>query len=55
MPQIRAAIYARQSVLEDQGIRQQVADCRNKIARLGWQEALVFDKDNDVSGSSRVS
>ncbi|WP_437771344.1 recombinase family protein [Arthrobacter sp. KNU40] len=47
----RVAVYARQSVDEEQGIAQQVADCREEAARRGWPIAEVFDKDNDTSGS----
>jgi DNA invertase Pin-like site-specific DNA recombinase len=45
------AIYARQSVDEEQGIAQQVADCREEAVRRAWPIAEVFDKDNDTSGS----
>lgn len=47
----RVAIYARQSVDEEQGIAQQVADCREEAVRRAWPVAEVFDKDNDTSGS----
>lgn len=47
---LRVAIYARQSILEDQGIKQQLADCNKAVEERGWQ---VFDEfvDNQVSGS----
>jgi DNA invertase Pin-like site-specific DNA recombinase len=49
----RLAIYARQSVPEDQGIAQQVAEIREALERLGWSEAVVdIYPDNDVSGST---
>lgn len=46
----RVAIYARQSILEDQGIEQQLADCRKAVEERSWR---VFDEfvDNKVSGS----
>lgn len=47
-PQV--AIYARQSVDEDQGIRQQLADCRAEAARRDWQVVAEY-VDNDTSGS----
>lgn len=47
----RVAIYARQSVEEEQGIQQQVAECRDHAERQGWPVHHVFDRDNDVSGS----
>lgn len=47
---LRAAEYARQSVLEDQGISQQVADLDREAARRGWVVVAQFI-DNDVSGS----
>lgn len=49
-PAPRVAIYARQSILEDQGIEQQLADCRKAIEERGWR---LFDEfvDNKVSGS----
>jgi len=47
---VRAALYARQSVQEDQGIAQQLADTRAEARRRGW---LVVSEyvDNDTSGS----
>ncbi|MGK3950350.1 recombinase family protein [Microbacterium sp. K2] len=55
MPQLspvtpRVAIYARQSVDEDQGIAQQVEDCRSEVLRRGWHVAGEF-QDNDTSAS----
>lgn len=47
----RVAIYARQSVAEDQGIRQQLDDCRSEASRRGWVVSTEF-VDNDTSGSS---
>jgi DNA invertase Pin-like site-specific DNA recombinase len=46
----RVAIYARQSVEEDQGIRQQVEDCRAEAERRGWTVLAEYE-DNDTSGS----
>ncbi|MCU1570745.1 MAG: site-specific recombinase, invertase Pin, partial [Naasia sp.] len=44
-------IYARQSVVEDQGIKQQIAACESFIARQdGWPPARTY-VDNNVSGS----
>lgn len=46
----RVAIYARQSVAEDQGITQQVADCRTEAERRGWRIVAEY-QDNDTSAS----
>lgn len=46
----RVAIYARQSVDEDQGIQQQLEDCRKEATHRGWSIAREFS-DNDTSGS----
>ena len=51
MPDLRVAIYARQSVAEDQGIRQQLDDCQSEASRRGWPVVTEF-VDNDTSGSS---
>lgn len=48
----RVAIYARQSVEEDQGIAQQIADCEEEVSRRGWLAAGDPYPDNDVSGST---
>lgn len=48
----RVAIYARQSVEEDQGIAQQIADCEEEVRRRGWLVAGDPYPDNDVSGST---
>lgn len=48
----RVAIYARQSVEEDQGIAQQIADCEEEVRRRGWLAAGDPYPDNDVSGST---
>ena len=45
-----AAIYVRQSIDQDQGISQQLADCREEARRRGWRVRHEF-KDNDTSGS----
>lgn len=44
------AIYVRQSVDEDQGIAQQLADCRAEIQRRGWLLVEEF-QDNDTSAT----
>lgn len=46
----RVAIYARQSVDEDQGIAHQIDDCRAEVARRGWHVLGEFE-DNDTSAS----
>ncbi|WP_067247125.1 recombinase family protein [Microbacterium resistens] len=46
----RVAIYARQSVEEDQGIQQQLEDGRKHASERGWSVLLEFS-DNDTSGS----
>lgn len=48
----RVAIYARQSVEEDQGIAQQIADCEEEVRRRGWIVVGSPYPDNDVSGST---
>ncbi|PCC45856.1 hypothetical protein CIK64_14120 [Brevibacterium aurantiacum] len=48
----RVALYARQSVEEDQGIAQQIADCEEEVRRRGWLVAGDPYPDNDVSGST---
>src|SRR5690606_27102136 len=47
---MRLASYARQSVGEDQGLRQQVEDCRNEASRRAWSLVAEF-ADNDTSAS----
>lgn len=46
----RVAIYARQSVDEDQGIAQQLEDCRTEVHRRGWR-VVAEHQDNDTSAS----
>lgn len=46
----RVAIYARQSVDEDQGIAQQLEDCRAEVHRRGWR-VVAEHQDNDTSAS----
>ncbi|TLK50906.1 recombinase family protein [Glutamicibacter sp. V16R2B1] len=46
------AIYARQSVEEDQGFAQQIADCEEEVRRRGWLVVGEPYPDNDVSGSA---
>jgi site-specific DNA recombinase len=47
----RVAIYARQSEDVDQGISQQLDDCRMEAFRRGWKTVAEF-RDNDVGASS---
>lgn len=47
----RAAVYARQSVDQDEGIAQQLVDCRHEAERRGWPVVLDDFYDNDTSGS----
>ncbi len=47
---IRAAIYVRQSVREDQGIAQQIAECRRRTGGEGWHVVDVYN-DNQTSAS----
>lgn len=46
----RVAIYARQSTPEDQGISQQIADCRAEARRRDWLTVAEY-QDNDTSAS----
>lgn len=49
----RLAVYVRQSVPEDQGIAQQLAEVQDALERLGWASCVVDTyPDNDVSGST---
>lgn len=50
-PGSRVAIYARQSVLEEQGIQQQLEDCRQEAVRRNLLVVREF-ADNDTSGST---
>lgn len=47
---LRAAIYVRQSVREDQGIRQQIAECKRRATAEDWHVVDVYN-DNDTSAS----
>lgn len=49
-PRLRVAIYARQSVHEEQGIAQQLEDCEDESARRGWVVVRRFE-DDFTSGS----
>lgn len=49
-PRPRVAIYARQSEDVDQGIAQQLDDCRNEAARRNWRVVGEF-RDNDTGAS----
>lgn len=50
-PQPRVAIYARQSEDVDQGIAQQLDDCRAEAAKRGWRMVAEF-RDNDTGASA---
>lgn len=50
-PRLRVAIYARQSVHEEQGIRQQVEACQNEARRRGWLVVGLPYDDDATSGS----
>lgn len=47
---LTVAIYARQSVDEDQGIQQQLDDCHAEARRRRWHVVAQYS-DNDTSGS----
>lgn len=47
---LRAAIYVRQSVKEDMGIKQQEGLCRSRVEAMGWDEIHVYN-DNFVSAT----
>lgn len=49
---LRAAVYARQSEDVDQGIHQQLDDCREEARRRDWTVVAQY-ADNDVSGSKQ--
>lgn len=49
-PRLRVAIYARQSVHEEQGIAQQLEDCEEESLRRGWVVVRQFE-DDYTSGS----
>ncbi|WP_146340439.1 recombinase family protein [Nesterenkonia sp. NBAIMH1] len=49
---VRAAIYARQSAPEEQGIEQQIADCTEEAKRRGWTLVTGPYPDDAVSGST---
>lgn len=46
----RVAIYVRQSVREDQGIEQQISDCKRRASGEGWQVVDIYN-DNKISAS----
>lgn len=46
----QAAIYVRQSVREDQGIAQQIAECEAKAKAEGWHVYRIYN-DNNTSAS----
>ncbi len=47
---LRAAIYVRQSVREDQGIAQQIAECKRRAGAEQWQVVDVYN-DNKISAT----
>lgn len=47
---LRAALYVRQSVREDQGIVQQIAECKRRAAGEGWTVVDVYN-DNATSAT----
>lgn len=47
---MRVGIYVRQSVREDDGIEQQIAECTADVERRAWEVQEVYI-DNDVSAS----
>ncbi|WP_154542621.1 recombinase family protein [Scrofimicrobium canadense] len=49
---IRVGIYARQSVDEEQGISQQIDDCRAEAIRRGWVVVDAYT-DNDTSATKQ--
>lgn len=49
----RVAIYARQSVAEDQGITQQLDDCRAEASQRGWPVVAVFPDDGTSASKDR--
>lgn len=50
---LRIGIYARQSVPEEQGIRQQIAEVRGDLERRGWLGWIVEEyPDDDTSGTA---
>ena len=47
---VRAAIYVRQSVREDQGISQQIAECKRRAKGEGWRVVDIYN-DNATSAT----
>ncbi|MCC2030341.1 recombinase family protein [Microbacterium sp. YMB-B2] len=47
---LRAAIYVRQSVREDQGIAQQIAECKRRAKGEGWSVVDIYN-DNATSAT----
>ncbi|MGF2950305.1 recombinase family protein [Microbacterium alcoholitolerans] len=47
---LRAAIYVRQSVREDQGISQQIAECKRRVKGEGWKLVETYN-DNATSAT----
>lgn len=48
-----AAIYARQSVSEEQGISQQLDDCRREVERRGWCLTKAHEYSDDGTSGSK--
>lgn len=49
----RVGIYARQSVQQDQGIAQQIADCEDEAQRLGWTVIDTYADNNTSATKAR--
>lgn len=47
---LRAAVYVRQSVREDQGISQQIEECQRRVSGEGWALVDVYN-DNAISAT----
>jgi len=47
---LRAALYVRQSVREDQGISQQIAECERRAGGEGWTVVDIYN-DNAISAT----
>lgn len=53
--QPKVAIYARQSVPQEQGIKQQLNDCQHEAARRGWQVVGHYSDDGTSGSKERGS
>ncbi|KZE91768.1 recombinase family protein [Microbacterium sp. TNHR37B] len=50
---LRAAIYVRQSVREDQGIKQQIAECKRRVSGEEWDLVDVYNDNNTSASKAR--